>query len=115
MRPVTAAAGPVLIFQDGPQLADDSTLGLVLYTARPALEIFVPGQNAAQLDALLQAAIASVRTMDRLGGVALDVCEGETDPDVLRELYGGPLLGARLEIDAYFMTPHGNPYVSAAA
>jgi hypothetical protein len=113
-RPVSAAGGPVVLFLDGPHVADDSTLGVVLYKATPAVEIYVPGQDAAQLDALLQTVIGTIRAANRLGGLALDICEGQSDPGVLRELYSGPLLGARLEIETYFMTLHGQPYVSGA-
>jgi hypothetical protein len=111
-RPVAAGGGPQVLFHDGPQIADDSSLGYTLYRTTPAVEVFVPGQNAAQLDALLQVVIGAIRAANRLGGLAFDVTEGDTNPDVLRELYSGPLLAGRIEIDVFFLTPFRNPYVS---
>src|SRR5262252_1399212 len=42
-RPVACASGPEVLFHDGPQLADDSSLGVTMYRTTPGVEIFVPG------------------------------------------------------------------------
>src|SRR5262249_37177595 len=101
---------PQAVFHDGDQRANEETLGLTLYTMRPAVELFVPGGSEATLENLIQAVLASVRSSDHLGGRIIELIEGDTDPEVLRQEYSGPLVAARIDLECTYATPPGQPY-----
>src|SRR5262245_37492754 len=112
-RPVDCASGaPVAVFHDGDQSANAENLGTVLYTCRPALELFVPGGDEALLDSHIQLALAAIRGSDHPGGVAVELLEGDTDPEVLRQEYSGPLVAARIDLECTYATIPGEPYTA---
>lgn len=111
-RPLdTRAASQLAVLIDGDQQADyTADPGRVHYRAQLATEVFVAGTDAVPLDALIQGVLAAFRGAGTLGGLAIDLLEGDTEPSVQRIEYTGPFLAARIRTDVLYATPVGDPY-----
>ncbi len=110
-RPMKPGESPVILL-DGEQSADHGTFGQTLYDTLVPIEVFVSG-DASALDARVQLVLQALRSANTLGGLAVDVQEELVTPDVLREEYTGPALGARIEARIWFATVEHDPWTVA--
>lgn len=113
-RPQRFADGDRVILCDGDQIVRHDTMGETWYITRPSIEIFVAGTDTAALDARIQQVRAAIRSADRLGGLAFEVEEETTDPEVLREAYTASGLGVEIGTILTFITEAGDPYRQGA-
>jgi len=111
-RLAAAAPGPVILL-DGDQQVDHDTMGQTFYELLLPIEVFVAGTEA-DLDARIQQVLGALRSADTLGGLVVDVTEDSTNPEVIRDLYTGPGMGARLEGRIFFATAVSDPWTVAA-
>lgn len=105
-RPVD---GGGVILVEGDQAAYHDTMGQTIYRLALAVEVFQPGADADALDATVQTVLTALRGAGSLGGLAIEVELGPTDPEVLRQEYAGPLLAARIEAGVWYATREDDP------
>lgn len=113
LRNADRPVGAGIVFVDGSQTASYETMGRTDYATTFAVEVFRPSGTTAALEADVQALLAAVQSADRLGGLAVDVVEGDVDPETVREPYSGPMLCGRVEGVIHFATRPGQPTVAA--
>lgn len=107
-RPV---ALPCTTQHDGDHVADHHEVGRTTY--RRAVGFVCYAADEAALEAAAQALLASLRTADRLGGLAVDVEEATLDPDVIEAPYTGPGVACGIRADITYSTLPGDPYTEA--
>lgn len=113
----TAAVGafPALVLRDGGMTPDDQTLGLTRYRLRFQVEGWVEAATDALLGPALsdlQARVVAALLADvTLGGLAVDLAEGETaDPEIDRGEGRRPLAAFATDFTVEFFTREGDPY-----
>jgi hypothetical protein len=106
---------PALVIVDGDQTADHSTAGITQYTAQAATEGYAqtstPAGLGPALNDLYGRTLAASVADPTLGGIAVDVREGEMTVVVERGEGGKPTAGFSLAIE--FFTAPGGPFTAA--
>ncbi|MDP6622793.1 MAG: hypothetical protein QF754_11065, partial [Alphaproteobacteria bacterium] len=113
IEPVVAF--PTLVMVDGGQTVSEENTGLKLYALKLDLEGYTQATTAAELGPALSdlyaKAVAALMTDRTLGGVAIDVREGELrDPEIDRTQGHGPHAAFSLAFEVDYATDPADPY-----
>lgn len=110
-RPIQGADG--LVQRDGDHTPDHASTGRTTYRSPIVFEIVAP--DTATLETRVQGVIAALRaaSVTRLGGLAVDVEEVDTDPDVIDQAYAGPGVQAGVRGTLTWATRPNDPYTEA--
>ena len=116
VEPVTAF--PVLVMIDGGQTPSEENSGLKLYALRVDVEGYVQAGTAAELGPALSdlyaQAVKALMADRTLGGLAIDVREGEMrDPEIDRTQGHGPFAAFSLGFVVDHLTDPNDPYQPA--
>lgn len=113
VEPVTVF--PSLVLVDGGHTVSDENTGLKLYALRLDVEGYVQAETADELGPALSdlyaKAITALMADRTLGGVAIDVREGELrDPEIDRTQGHGPHSAFSLAFEVDYATDPADPY-----
>jgi len=106
---------PALVMIDGGHTVTDENTGLKLYRLRIDVEGYVEATTAAELGPALSdlyaKAVAALMADRTLGGIAIDVHEGELrDPEIDRTQGHGPHAAFSLAFEVDYATNPTDPY-----
>ncbi len=116
-RTVPVATFPALVLRDGGMTPSDETLGFTDYRLRLDVEGWVSAGTDAELGPAISelhaAVVAALLADTRLGGIAVDLHEGETsDPEIDRGEGRAPVAVFSTAFDVRFWTREGDPFTA---